>query len=57
MTLFKQIIVVSPIKRESCKYCTCICPLDLKCLKGGDMTLVNSRIAGAKPLGNKIYLK
>ena len=33
--LFKQILVVSPIRRESSKYFIDRCLLDLKCLKGG----------------------
>ena len=57
VTLFKQILAVYPIRRESSKYFTDRCPLDLKCLKGGDMTLVNSCTAGAKPLGSTVYLK
>ena len=35
VTLFKQILAVYPIRRESSKYFTDRCPLDLKCLKGG----------------------
>ena len=38
VTLFKQILAVSPIRRESSKYFTDRCLLDLKCLKDGDMT-------------------
>ena len=55
--LFKQILVVSPIRKESSKYFTDRCPLNLKCLKGGNMTLGNSGTAGAKPLGSTVYLK
>ena len=57
VTLFNQILAVSPIRRESSKHFTDRCHLDLKCSKGGDMTLVNSLIAGAKPLGSTVYLK
>ena len=57
MTLFKQILAVYPIRRESSKYFTDRCPLDLKCLKGGEMTLGNFRTAGTKPLGCTVYLK
>ena len=57
MILLKKIIAVSPIREESTKYFTDKCPLDLKCLKSEDMTLVNSRTVGAKPLGNIVYLK
>ena len=57
MILLKKIIAVSPIREESTKYFTDKCPLDLKCLKSEDMTLVNSRTVGAKPLGNMVYLK
>ena len=55
VTLFKEILAVSSIRRESSKYFTDRCPLDLKCLKGGDMTLVNFHTAGAKPLGSAVY--
>ena len=54
MTLFKQILTVSPIRIESSKYFTNRRPLNLKCLKGGDMTLVNYCTAGTKPLGNTV---
>ena len=55
VTLLKQILEVSPIRNESSKYFADRCPLDFKCFKHGDMTLVNSRTAGTKPLGNTTY--
>ena len=63
LTLFKQIIAVSPMTRELCKYFHLIIesskgfPLDLKCLRGGDMTFENCHTAGSKPLRNTVYLK
>ena len=56
ITLFKHIIIVSSIRTELSKHFTDRCPLDLKCIKGGDMTLVNFRKAGAKQ-GNTVSLK
>ena len=57
MPSFKQIISVSPIWRESSKYFTNRYFLDLKCLKGGNMTLLNSHTDSANPLGDTVYLE
>ena len=57
MPSFKQIISVAPIWRESSKYFTNRYFLDLKCLKGGNMTLLNSHTDSANPLGDTVYLE
>ena len=44
------------MRRESSKYFTDKYPLGFKCLKGEDMTLVNSRTAGAIPLGSVLKI-
>ena len=58
-TLFKHIIAVSSIRRELSKHFTDTCSLDTKCTKGGgyNFGMVNFCKAGAKPLGNTVYLK